>query len=108
MEGLLLFDDPIAVGSDAKAHDVLVAIYRNPKMPLHTRMKAAMAAIAYESPKLAVTATMSGRDFASLLEARISRYRKLEAAKIIEAQPAPQVETKPHLPTVHDRRYRRI
>src|SRR5262245_14169639 len=108
MQELLVWDDPIGVGSDAKAHDILVAIYRNPKMPLHTRMRAAIAAIPYESPKLAVTAVMTGKDFASILEARMRRFKKLEAAKVINAQPTPVVEVKPHLPTVADRRYRRI
>ena len=75
-------------------------------------MRAAAIAIQYESPKLAVVATVDEKSFAALLEARMRRYRKLEASKQIEAKvedkPKPVVETKLHLPTVHDRRFRRI
>jgi hypothetical protein len=106
MEEVLLFEDPIQVGPEARVHDVLVAIYRNSRMPLHTRMRAAIAAIAYESPKLAVTALVSEKDFASLLERRIAHMRKVNAG-LIESRPAPQVEIKPHLPSVPDRRFRR-
>jgi hypothetical protein len=61
--------DEIGVDLNARAHDVLMAIYRNPRMPLHTRMRAAMAAIPFESPKLAATAHIEmGQDFASKLD----------------------------------------
>src|SRR5262245_4774848 len=111
MEELLLWDDPIGVGSDARAHDVLVAVYRNPKMPLHTRIKAAIAAVPFEMPKLQATAVMDGKDFASLLDARMRRYKQLQSTRMVEAQPIkdkPAPEIKPHLPTVHDRRFRRV
>ena len=111
MEGLLLVEDPIGVGSDAKAHDVLVAIYRNPKMPLHMRMRAAIAAIPFESPKLAVTAVVTDESLAVKLDRAWTRTRR---AKIIDARPIdppkkepPKIEIKPHLPHVPDKRYRR-
>jgi hypothetical protein len=60
--------DRIDVRSDARALDVLVAIYRSPRMPLHTRMRAAIAALPFESPKLAVTAVVTTEDLAERLE----------------------------------------
>ena len=47
-------------------------------------MKAASLALPYESPKLAVTAVIPGRDFASLLEDRLKKING-EKAKVIEA-----------------------
>jgi len=66
-----------------------------------------MAVLPFEHPKLAVTAVMDGKDFASLLERRIAHMKKVNAG-IINQIPAPQVEVKPHPPTIYDRRYRRI
>lgn len=85
------------------AHTLLKEVYQNPEVPLPVRMRAAIAAIPFETPKLAVTAQVSENDFAALLDARIKRH---EQAKLIEHQP--QVETKPPLPRVPDRRYRRV
>jgi hypothetical protein len=89
MEELLL-ENLIEVGPDARALDILVAIYRSPRMPLHTRMRAAVAALPYESPKLAVTAVVEGKDFASLLEARLKRGQSMLA----KAGPGPMIEAR--------------
>ena len=102
-------DDPIHLGPDGRAHDVLIAIYRNPRMPWRARMQAARDAIAYESPKLAVTASVPlDESFAALLDRARKRSEKV---RVIEARPEPErpstVEIKPHLPTVPDKRYRR-
>jgi hypothetical protein len=117
MEEVLLFEDPIQVGSDARAHDVLMAIYRNPKMPFHTRMRAAGLALPFESPKLIATAVIDGRDFASRLERAVKRSRSVAIeAKVIDATaipkpedpPKPKTSVKPRLLPVPDRRFRRI
>jgi hypothetical protein len=74
-------------------------------------MRAAIAALPFESPKLAVTAVVGEKDFASILEARIKHWRQLEQTKLVEHQPKPEVEPEPPkrpLPTVTDRRFRRI
>ena len=104
--------ESIEVPSDARALDILQAVYRSPRMPLMTRMRAAALALPFESPKLAVTAIVQDKDFASILEARIKHWRSLEATKVIEQKvEKPKVEpppVKPHPLTVPDRRFRRI
>jgi hypothetical protein len=107
--------DEIGVGINAKAHDVLVAIYRNPRMPPHTRMRAAIAAIPFESPKLAVTASVPFNEtFANLLDRATKRSAKVRviAAAPIEDRPEPEkptVELTPYRPpaTLDIKRFRR-
>ena len=63
----------------------LQAVYRNTQQPLAVRMRAATIAIAYESPRLAVTAYLSNADdLASRLDKAILRSRP---PKIIEHRP---------------------
>jgi hypothetical protein len=95
----------LEVGPNATSLDLLRAVYRNPTLALSVRMRAAIAALPFESPKLAVTAMVSEQDFATLLDQRLKR---LEAMKTdaIEARPQPQVEVKPSMSRIADRRYR--
>ena len=53
--------------------DLLRAIYRNPEVPLPVRMRAAMASLPHEHPKLAVTTLVNVGDFADQLEAGLLR-----------------------------------
>jgi hypothetical protein len=86
-----------------------------------TRMRAAIASIQFEHPKLAVTASIQAGDFADQLDKAFERSRKVIEAKPIEANvsdtanveadvcsdtPRPQ-PTNGHKPPVPDRRYRR-
>ena len=98
-------DEEIEIPPNGTSLDLLQAIYKNPALPLHTRMRAAMSCLPHEHPKLGITYQASESDFATLLDARIKR---LQAAKLIEHQPQPAVEVKPPLPRIADRRYRRI
>jgi hypothetical protein len=67
----------------------LLAIYRCPDQPLHTRMKAAIAALPYEHPKLAVTMAIDGHDsWATKLQGAIARSRQADAYRLIEAAPS--------------------
>src|SRR5262249_47211647 len=62
----------------------LQGCYRNPSLNLTTRMRAAIAALPFESPKLAVTAVVSEQDFATVLDRRLKRIEEMKA-KVIEA-----------------------
>lgn len=84
----------------------LQTIYRSSSVPLSTRMRAAIAALQFEHPKLAVMATIDGKDFGDQLERASNR-----SSQVIEAAPAP-VEGKPTTdvalkPMIPDRRFRR-
>jgi hypothetical protein len=100
-------EDPLQLSKDATSLDLLRIIYRCPDLGLPVRMRAAIAALPFEHPKLMVTAQVSESDFATLLDRRIKRFEEL---KMIEQQPPPTngaaVEVKP--PRVPDRRFRRI
>jgi hypothetical protein len=67
--------------------ELLQQVYKDPNEPLHTRMKAAIACLPFEFPKLAATYNLSGdnKDFATLLAER--RLAKRKAAPVIDAVP---------------------
>jgi hypothetical protein len=87
--------------------DLLRAVYRNPSLALPVRMRAAIAALPFELPKLAVTAVINEQSFAEVLERRLQNMERISNgnAKMIEAK---QVETKTPMPRLGDRRYRRV
>src|SRR5262245_18946843 len=100
------------------AHTLLKAVYKSPDVLLAVRMRAAMACLPFETPKLAVTVQITEQDFATLLDRRLKRLEEMKlidayGAKVIEAtevetKAQPEVETKPPLPRLADRRYRRF
>jgi hypothetical protein len=98
-------EDQLNLGPNGMSIDLLRQVYRNPSIPLPVRMRAAISCLPFETPKLAVTYQASESDFASLLDQRIKRYQEM---KLIAHQPQPAVETRPPLPRVPDRRFRRI
>lgn len=74
---------------DGFSLDLLRAVYRNPALPLHIRMRAARDALPFEFPKLAVTALIpDGGDFAARLDRAIERTRAVVNGepKVIEAK----------------------
>jgi hypothetical protein len=96
---------------DLSPMDYLLARMRDPTTDRITaRDRLAIALLPFFAPKLMATAVIDGKDFASLLDRRIAHMRRVEAARLEEPKPAAQVEVeiKPHLPTVPDRRFRRI
>jgi hypothetical protein len=86
------YDDGPALPPDVSSLAFLQAVYRSADQPLHTRMKAAIAALPYEHPKLAVTAVLDGtEDLGARLHRAIQR-----SAKVIELraaqEPAPSYQ----------------
>ena len=78
--------DEIALPEGATSLTLLQQVYRNPSLPLPTRIRAAIAALPHEHPKLAVVATVdAGGDFAFKLDQAIERSRKV--SPMIEAKP---------------------
>jgi hypothetical protein len=110
-------DDRFELEPNATSLTLLQKVYRSAAIPLTTRMRAAMAALQFEHPKLAVTANVESGDFAVQLDRAIERSRKvspmIEAKPLIEASVSanvPSSTTGPlsnGKPTIVDRRYRR-
>ena len=71
----------IEIPADGISLDLLKAVYRNNQLPLTTRMRAAIAALPFEVPKLAVTAVVSEQDFATLLDRRLKRNEEMKAKR---------------------------
>ena len=100
MPDLTLPAPSMEVGPEATSLELLQAVYSNPALPLSTRMRAAIAALPFETPKLAVTAIgPMSEGFAMQLEKAIARSGKVieaQATTAIEAAPAPN-QVKPML-----------
>jgi hypothetical protein len=74
-------------------------------------MRAAIAALPHEVPRLAVTAQVTDMGVAELLDRRLKRLEELkllDGAKVIDAKSQQPVETKPALARTNDRRFRRF
>ena|SRR6516165_8860044 len=102
-----LFDDKptdeIEIPANGISLDLLQAVYRSNAQPLAVRLRAAIAALPHEVPKLIATAQVNEGSFAELLEQRVKRVAE---TKLIEHRP--QVETKPALAHTPDKRFRRL
>lgn len=68
----------------ANALGFLQSIYRNPLQPLPVRIRCAVEALPFESPKLSATAVLTAEDFADRLEKAIAR----SGVKMIDAKVA--------------------
>jgi hypothetical protein len=77
--------DNIEIGPNDISIDLLRAVYRNSALPLHTRMRAAMACLKHEVPALIATAVVNEGSFAEILDRRIARLNEM---KLIEYKSA--------------------
>ena len=68
-------ESSVEVAEPASALDYLQDVYRGRRVAEHSRMRAAMAALPFESPKLAVTTNLTNEDFAVRLEKAAARSR---------------------------------
>jgi hypothetical protein len=50
------------------AHEMLRSVYQDPTQPLPTRIRCAIAALPFETPKLSVSANLNAAGFASRME----------------------------------------
>jgi hypothetical protein len=80
----------VPLGPEAQTSlEFLQAIYRSPCEPISRRLRAAIAALPFEHPKLAVVAHATGSGFADKLEAAIKRAQGqghgLDRGPVIEA-----------------------
>jgi hypothetical protein len=67
--------------------EFLSAVYRDAGQPMHRRLRAAIECAPYCHPKLSVTATVGGKDFAAQLERAIERSGKVVVIEAVESIP---------------------
>lgn len=65
---------------------LLQKVYRDWRVPLSVRMRAAIEALPFETPKLAVTTTLTSDDFAARLERAIARSGMIKAIEVTPAR----------------------
>src|SRR5215471_19322789 len=112
----------LVLGPNEISLDLLRAVYRNNQLPLPTRMRAAIAALPHEVPRLAVTAQVTDMGVAELLDRRLKRIEEMRLLenkgvnggttitdRTIDPEPQPAPPTPAPLNRIYDkRRYRRI
>lgn len=90
--------EPDDVLPDIDAHGYLQGVYRGQIKPNGSRMRAAIASLPFELPKLAVVATVRDEDLAERMMKAIEISQKVingRATQVIEHQPIEKTEAQP-------------
>jgi hypothetical protein len=88
-------EDQLNLGPNAMLIDLLRAVYRSTSIPLPVRLRAAIAALPHEVPRLAVTALVNEQSFAEILDRRLQKMEAMNGNSQpqtnlpIEAKPSP-------------------
>ena len=82
-------EPPLPFGANGTSLQFLQAIYRSSEQPMIRRMKAAIAALPFEHPKLSATLAVQADDsWAAKLQGAIARSRQADAYRLIQAAPS--------------------
>src|SRR6266540_4848768 len=71
--------------------DLLRAVYRSASIPLPVRLRAAIAALPHEVPRLAVTALVNEQSFAELLDRRLKKMEAINGNQQTQTQTQTQM-----------------
>lgn len=84
----LNIDEQIELAPGEDQRDFLEKVVRSPRQPMQRRVKCAEVLMAYKYPKFGAVAigSISGQDFATMLERAIRASGKASEVKQIEAQ----------------------
>jgi hypothetical protein len=101
---------PVDFPPNGMSIDLLRAVYRNPSIPLSTRIRCAVAALPHEVPRLQVSALVNEQSFAELLDRRLKRIEEMNGQPRTQTQVIdhPKIEAPKPLPRIADRRFRRM
>jgi hypothetical protein len=82
-------EPPLPFTANGTSLEFLQAIYRSAEQPMIRRMKAAIATLPFEHPRLSATLAVQADDsFAARLQAAIARSNGAAAYRLIEAAPS--------------------
>ena len=101
-------ESPLEFPPNGMSIDLLRAVYRNPSIPLPVRIRCAVAALPHEVPRLSVVAQVNEQDFATLLDRRLKKMEAMNGNGQPQTIEQPIERTRPPLPRLNDRRYRRL
>src|SRR5262245_17423532 len=80
--------EPEDVLPEVDAHGYLQGVYRGLIKPNGSRLRAAVAAIAYERPKFSVTANLGEQDIGERLRSALAATGKVIDGRAVETKPA--------------------